>query len=94
MPAVRKLSGDAPYIIEAYRNGSNIRQLAAAYGVAPGTIRNLLIRHKEPMRKQGRPKKAKKAEAEAAQGWKASDENSLPPAGNVCGKVGDSNESV
>lgn len=86
MPAVRKLSGDTQYVIEAYRNGSNIRELAAAYGVAPGTIRNLLIRHNEPLRRPGRPSKTKVEEAQEAPARDFSE--------YTVGDAGDSNESV
>jgi transposase len=58
MPALRKLVKESPQILEAYRNGSNIRTIAELYHVSAGTIRNILVRNGEPLRKRGRrPKK-------------------------------------
>ncbi len=59
MPAIRKLSKEASQVIEWYKNGGTIREIAKFYHVAPGTIRNVLLRHNEALRKRGRRKKQK-----------------------------------
>ena len=58
MPALRKLLKETPQILEAYRNGSTIREIAATYKVSSGTIRNILKRSEEPLRARGRRPKA------------------------------------
>jgi transposase len=59
MPALRKLLKETPQILEAYRNGSTIREIAEVYKVSTGTIRNILNRNDEPLRPRGRRPKVK-----------------------------------
>jgi transposase len=62
MPALRKLLKETPQILEAYRNGSTIREIAEVYKVSTGTVRNILNRNDEPLRPRGRKPKKKVGE--------------------------------
>jgi hypothetical protein len=46
----------APQIIRGYRNGLSLAQLAEFYGVAPNTIKRVLILNNVARRRPGRPK--------------------------------------
>jgi transposase len=72
MPALRKLLKETPQILEAYRNGSTIREIADTYKVSSGTIRNILKRSEEPLRPRGRRPKVKALSPEAL--WAATKE--------------------
>jgi DNA-directed RNA polymerase specialized sigma24 family protein len=54
MPRVRKLQAEEEQIGLSYRSGLTIRELAGFHGVSPGTIRNILRRNGEDLRKRGR----------------------------------------
>ena len=41
-------------VVEGYRNGSTLRELAKVYEVSAGTVRNLLKESGVPMRTRGR----------------------------------------
>ena len=78
MPALRKLVKETPQIIEAYRNGSNIRDIASLYHVSAGTIRNILVRNGEPLRKRGRRPKPVPIAFPEGSGFKAANDPTLP----------------
>ena len=59
MPALRKLVKEAPQIVEAYLNGSTLRQIASTYSVSHVTIKNVLDRSGVAMRSRGRKRKEK-----------------------------------
>lgn len=44
-------------VIEGYKNGMDLRELAALYDCSPGTIRNALIDNDIPLRPRGRKRK-------------------------------------
>lgn len=43
-------------VIMAYQNGHVLDELAKAYNVSTGTVRNLLLNYNEPLRGRGRRK--------------------------------------
>lgn len=57
MPAMRKLTKEAPLVIHAYQQGKDLRSVAQAFGVSAGTVRNILKRHGVPLRSRGRKRK-------------------------------------
>lgn len=54
---MRKLTREAPLVIDSYIRGADLRSVANAFNVSPGTVRNILKRHNIPLRKRGRRKK-------------------------------------
>jgi hypothetical protein len=44
-------------VIEAYRNGATLRQIAEVHGVSSGTVRNCLVESQVELRARGRRKK-------------------------------------
>lgn len=56
MPNIRKLSKEAPIIVEAYSNGATLRDLATQFNVSSGTVRAVLQRAGVSMRSKGRRK--------------------------------------
>ena len=50
---LRKLETVAEVVIEGYRNGMTLTELSEMHSCAPGTVRNILIAHREPRRKRG-----------------------------------------
>ena len=58
MPAQRKLLKETPQIVDGYVSGNmTLRALASIYGVANGTIRNILLREGVALRRRGRTRK-------------------------------------
>jgi hypothetical protein len=53
----KKLEIVAEQIINSYKYGATLHELATLHDCAPGTIRNILIARGEPRRKRGRKKK-------------------------------------
>jgi len=60
-----KLTLAQDQILEAYRNGATLREIAEVHGVSSGTVRNKLIELGADLRKRGR---RRKDETEAKQG--------------------------
>lgn len=52
-----KLETVQEFVIQGYRNGGTLRELAQTYNVAPNTIKGLLGKRGELMRPPGRRKK-------------------------------------
>lgn len=52
----RKLEAIKDNIQAAYKNGATLETLSMVHGVSVGTIRNILLRLGENIRKPGRPK--------------------------------------
>jgi transposase-like protein len=44
-------------VIEAYKNGATLRQIAEVHGVSSGTVRNCLVECQVELRARGRRKK-------------------------------------
>jgi len=59
MSKFTKLVNVENMIVEGYENSMTLRELADLHGVAPGTIRNLLVSRGVKMRDRGRRHKAK-----------------------------------
>jgi intein-encoded DNA endonuclease-like protein len=53
----KKLALVMNLVVEGYKNGATLRELATIYECAPGTIRNLLLTNNVDLRKRGRRKK-------------------------------------
>lgn len=51
-----KLATAKEQVLEAYRNGATLREIADVHGVSPGTVRNILISMEENLRPRGRRK--------------------------------------
>lgn len=70
-------------VIEGYRNGLTLRELAKTYEVSAGTVRNLLITGNVPLRARGRRKvhvdAATPTEADPAEVHDAPDAADFPP---------------
>ena len=52
-----KLTLAQDQILEAYRNGATLREIAEVHGVSSGTVRNKLIEVGADLRKRGRRRK-------------------------------------
>jgi transposase-like protein len=52
-----KLTLAQDQILEAYRNGATLREIAEVHGVSSGTVRNKLIELGADLRKRGRRRK-------------------------------------
>ena len=58
-----KLTLAQDQILEAYRNGATLREIAEVHGVSSGTVRNKLIELGADLRKRGRRSKISTAPA-------------------------------
>lgn len=56
MRVARKLALIKREVIEGYRNGSTLEELAKLNNCSVGTVRNVLVAENEPRRKAGRRK--------------------------------------
>jgi transposase len=49
-----KLATAREQVVEAYRNGATLREIADFHKVSPGTVRNMLIEEGASLRRPGR----------------------------------------
>jgi len=54
-----KLAKEFPQVAEAYRNGATYSDIAKAYGVSKGAVRNVLKANNVELRSKGRKAKEK-----------------------------------
>jgi hypothetical protein len=54
----KKLAAVIPNVVEGYKNGATLSELAHIYEVAKGTVRNLLLSQGVELRSRGRRKKS------------------------------------
>jgi hypothetical protein len=59
--ARNKLATSAPQVVEGYRNGATLRELAQIHSVSAGTIRNCLISNGVALRSRGRRRGSQEA---------------------------------
>lgn len=68
LKARNKLATATPQVVEGYRNGATLRQLANLHNVSSGTVRNCLIANGVELRPRGRRRRNSVPQEETTDG--------------------------